>query len=418
MQSKIYRFLKWTERYTKTDMIYIGENGFWLGVGQIVGIISSFTLSILLANFVDPNTYGIYKYIFSTAALLSAFTLTGMNTTVIRAVAQGRDSMFKKSIKIQLKWSLLYFLFSLFLAVYYLYNENIAYAISFIIVAIFGPLSNTMNTYQAFLRGKKMFRTSTMYSNITTLVYFLVTVYVIFFAPSAIWLVCAYFVVNGLVNTFFCFFIQKKYPTTNSEIDMSDISYTKHQSLTNILNSMAQQTDNIIIYHLLGPVQLAIYSFAVLIPDRLRALFTSLTPLALPKLAENKHKTWDSIRRKTKQLLLIASVIMVFYLLLAPFGYKLFFSNYLSSLPYSQVYVLSLILLPSYILIPTLWANYEKKSLYILHVTLPFFKIILSIVCIFLYGIWGAIFVKLLYSVVYLQVSYLFAHESIEKIKH
>lgn len=412
LKDRIYTFLRWSERYTKTDMVYVGKSGFWLGLTQVIGTTSSLILAYLFANFIDQNTFGIYKYILSTAGFLGAFTLAGMNTSVVRAVAQGYDGTFKKSLPIQLRWSLPYFLLSLIIAGYYYIQGNVSYALAFGIVSIFGPISSIANTFNSFLHGKKDFQTSTTYSTISTVIYFAVTVTVVFTEPGAIWLVSSYFIINALTNAYFCLRTLRRNPPKNDTIREEDISYAKHQSILNIMGSMAQQVDSIVVYHLLGPVQLAILSFATLVPDRIKTLFNSLVAMALPKLSEQNGGMWDSIRRKTLQLMMFAISMLIFYLFIAPFLYRILFPEYTSSILYSQLYAISLILLPSYILVPTILANREKTGLYVLSIVLPITKIILSVILIFFYGILGAVLVKIIHDTLYVSSSLLFARKA------
>ena len=130
-------------------------------------------LSILFANFVSKDIFGIYKYIISITAIAGVFSLTGMNVAVMRAVAQGFDGIFKKSLIEQFKWSWPQFFFLLSFGAYYLYQNNLTYGLAFLIISIFAPLSGIANTYNAVLYGKKDFR-------ISAFLWFLVRYFILF----------------------------------------------------------------------------------------------------------------------------------------------------------------------------------------------------------------------------------------------
>ena len=70
IKEKIYNLLRWSEKYTKTDMVYLAHGGFWLSFGQIISSLSSFLLAIAFANLLPKETYGNYKYILSIASIL------------------------------------------------------------------------------------------------------------------------------------------------------------------------------------------------------------------------------------------------------------------------------------------------------------------------------------------------------------
>jgi len=61
LKDKIYRLLRRSEKYFKTDMVYLAHGGFWLTLGQIISSAASFLLAIAFANLLPKETYGTYK---------------------------------------------------------------------------------------------------------------------------------------------------------------------------------------------------------------------------------------------------------------------------------------------------------------------------------------------------------------------
>ena len=155
------------EPYVKTDLSYLAKSSFWLNLSSFWGALISFILSILFARYVPKEIYGTYRYIVSIAGIASAFSLTGMNVAVMRAVAQGYDGIFKRSIIEQIKWSWPQFLFSFIAAIYYLSHGNVTFSICFFIVCILHPISTIGNTFVYYLFGKKDFNIATRYGMIS-----------------------------------------------------------------------------------------------------------------------------------------------------------------------------------------------------------------------------------------------------------
>ena len=60
LKQKIYRLLRWSERWTRTDMVYFTKGGFWLSLGQIFGSLAGLVLALIYANFLPKTTFGIY----------------------------------------------------------------------------------------------------------------------------------------------------------------------------------------------------------------------------------------------------------------------------------------------------------------------------------------------------------------------
>jgi O-antigen/teichoic acid export membrane protein len=195
-KERIYTLLRWSEKYTKTDMVYVGRSGFWLSLSQGVGSLSSLGLSILFAQ-VPKEIFGIYKYILSMTGLVSAFSLTGMNAAVTRAVSQGREGAFKESISIQIRWVIPQFLTLLAGTIYYAINGNYQYSIAFAIIAICAPVSTIANTFSAYLQGKEDFKRTSLYAICSSIVYFVVLGVTIVYFPHLLALIAVYFVTTS-----------------------------------------------------------------------------------------------------------------------------------------------------------------------------------------------------------------------------
>ncbi len=413
----IYRLLRKSERYAKTDMIYATKSGFWLMVGQIFGAVVSLILSILFAHYLPKETFGIYRYILSMAGIATAFSLTGINAAVTRAVAQGFEGSFKQSILVQIKWSIPQFLFALALSIYYFYQSNVVYGICFLIVAVCHTISGTANTYNAFLNGKKDFKRATYYGLVSNAIYFIVMAIVSVYYPNTIALIAGFYLSGTIINVYFCWKIIKDRGNENllTRGD-EDIKYSKNLSIMNMAGTIAQQIDSITIYHFLGPAQLAIYTFSTIIPERIRSMFGIISTAAFPKLAEkDTENTQAALKHKVFRLLGLSVLIILVYIVAAPFIYKIFFPQYLDTVFYSQVFSISILAIASNIPVPALFTQKRQKELYIVSVGLPIIKIIISIFAIIMWGIWGAIISKIFHYLLHIVVStYLASRPSIK----
>ena len=82
--------------------------------------------------------------------------------------------------------------------------------------------------------------------------------------------------------------------------------------------------------------------------------------------------------------------VIILYVIAAPYIYKIFFPQYLNSIPYSQVFMLSFISLPASLLGLAFRSKIMKRELYLLKIT-PFIQVALLAILVPFYGIWGAI---------------------------
>ncbi|MBU0580170.1 MAG: oligosaccharide flippase family protein [Candidatus Margulisbacteria bacterium] len=405
MKNKIYQLLRWSEKYTKTDMIYLSKGSFWLCLGQILSSFSIFLLAIAFANLLPKETYGTYQYILSMAGILGLFSLTGMNTAVIRAVAKGFEGTLKKSFWVQMKWGLIMFFVCLAVGVYYFIQGNQTLAISFLIVGSFSPLLNSANTYFAFLNGKKDFKNLMLYSTISTILSSFALLLMVLITKKPIPLILTYFISNTAVNVYFYLRTIKVFkPNENQSPDA--ISYGKHLSLMNVINTIAYYLDGPLVFHFLGAANLAIYSLAIAPAEQIKALFKNINSLAMPKFSE---KSKEEIKKTiTNKVIIFGAVIAagtLFYIFLAPFFYKIFFPKYMISVFYSQIYAISLVAVTLYLPFSALQAQMATKELYFFNFWSSVIQIVLLIIFIMFWGILGAVVAKVTIRFISLAIS-------------
>jgi O-antigen/teichoic acid export membrane protein len=391
MKENLIRLLRWSEKYTKTDMVYFAENSFWINANTIIVTIFSFILSILFARFVSKEVYGTYQFLLSISSILTALTLTGMNSAVGNAVARGFEKVFSDSIKIQLRFAILPFLASMVLSIYYLLQDNLVLSLGAVAIGLIMPLTNTFNTWGAYMTGKKAFKPIFFYTQIVNLFYFGTMLVPIFWLPQALPLVLVNIVFGLLANFIIYLQVNKKYPP-NNQGEEGALKYGKLLSLSNILPIAVFHIDNIVVFHFLGAVELAIYSFASNIPDRFMSLLRPVPTIAFPKFAEmGESGVGRVLLQKLYRFLLAAVIAGLIYILAAPYIFHYLFPQYQDSLLFSQVYVaVSALSVVTSLSTTALFATRSPK-IYITNVVNPLVGISTVILGGYFFGMWGVI---------------------------
>jgi len=395
LRERLFQTLRWSEKYTKTDMVYLASGGFWITIGQAVSSISALALAIAFANLAPQETYGTYKYLLSLAAIFSIFTLPGMNSAIAQAVAKGDDSIVRPALRSRIQWSMLGTLISFAGGLYYFINGNVELGSALILIGVTIPFFDTFTLYNGYLTGKKNFKTETTYHLLSQTISVIFIIVTIFLTKNVLLILLAYFMPLAIVR----FFIFKR--TTHALPPISkdkkiDISYGKHLSAINILGVIASNVDKILLWKLLGPVQLAIYSFAVAIPEQARGPFKGLSNIALPKFAAQPpgsiQLTFRSFWYTFLMYIILLFIVSMAYIAIAPTVFKILFPNYLESVFYSQI--LAFFLFTGAQSIPaTLLTAYKRTGTqYILTVSRSTIQIILLFILIPQFGIMGAVF--------------------------
>ncbi|MFA7216944.1 MAG: oligosaccharide flippase family protein [Candidatus Paceibacterota bacterium] len=400
-KNKIVNLLRWSEKYTKTDMIYLAKGSFWLNANTIITSIFAFILAIFLGNYLDQNTYGTYQFILSIGSILSALTLTGMNSAITQATARGYEGVLKESFRTQIKFGLIPIIAGLIASLYYVINFNYTLSLSILIISILIPLTNSLSIWLSFLNGKKEFKMTFAYGQIINFIYYAGMIICIILFPTTVVLISINFLLMTISNLIIYILVNKKFKPDDKKEDYA-IEYGKKLSLSNILPLISLNIDNIIIFHLLGAQSLAIYSFASNIPERLGSLLRPITVLAFPKFSQ---KTPEEVKKilpeKILKLLIFTLACGLIYVLIAPYLFQIFFPKYTESIIYSQLYTIVIIIsivssLPFMSLIAT-----RSNKIFYFNIIQPIFNIAMLFYFVNLFGLIGAIIGKIIGNLFY-----------------
>lgn len=399
LKSRTISLLRWSEKYTKTDMVYLAKSGFWLQASSIFVSFASFFLYVIFGHILTKEVYGTYQYLLSIGAIVGSFTLTGMNGAVARAVARGYEGNYMESIRVQLKWSIIPLLGAWTCGAYYLIQGNQTLGWGLILIGIFVPVNTTFNTYSSFLSAKKDFKRGFLYSVSTNVPYYLAVALIAFSLPVALALLAA-----NLISQAIGFFIAHRktiaFYHPNEKKDPETIPYGKHLSFINFFNVAISQIDNILVFHYLGAAPLALYSFATAIPDRLN-IFRSIATAAFPKFAtRTPEEVRTSLGRKILFSIGVALSIVLIYDLFAYQFFLLFFPQYLDAVPYSQVYALITVTGFGFLFTTALSAHGRIKTLYIYNVISPLIILGSEAVGILGWGLWGLVVARIISSLI------------------
>lgn len=393
--------LRWSERYTKTDMVYLASGGFWFGLGQAVSSLSALALAVAFANLVPPETYGTYKYILSIAGMFAIFSLPGLSTAVTRAVAQGHEGVIRAATRSRVAHSFVGSVIALGGASYYFLNGNVELSLALLIIAATLPVFDTFTLHLAYFVGKRRFDIQNIYNSITHTFSTFILIIIIFLTDNLAAILLAYFIpFSSLRFYFYIRTLKKIIKNSNVEFEEESLRYGKNLTAIGILSVIASNIDKILLWKFLGPTQLAVYAFAVAIPEQIKGSFKSLGELAFPKFAkqtpEQIRKNLPLLYRKVSLYAFALFCISIAYILLAPFLFKLLFPQYMGSVVYSQIASLVFISMINSVLIKIFESQKKIGVQYILHSTQSVFLIVLFTVLIPTFGIIGAILATLI----------------------
>ncbi len=383
-------------RFFGTDMMYIVKGGFWMNASYVFVSLVGLATSILFARFLSKADYGMYQYVLSIAALVSALTLTGMNSSVTRAVSRGFEGELVRTTKYQLWLGIIPTTAAGITAIWYALHGQSGIALALVFVALFLPPANALNTWGAYVSGKKDFPRGFYYGFFNTIISYSGVIILLIFTRNFIWVAFGNFFF-GLVGNFIIYFWTIKVFRPSANVDKETVSYGNHLSLMNIPGAIAAQLDSILVFHFVGAAALAVYSFATLFPEKLAGGLKFVSGVALPRFSEkNEQSVNNFLKRQIWWILGSIGAIALAYALIAPYLFVWLFPNYMASVPYTQVYAFSFFSVAGGILQIALTSQKKTKELYQLSFVIPAIKALLLLVFLFYFGVWGIIWAQII----------------------
>lgn len=392
MKSLVYQALRKSEKFTKTDMVYLARGGFWLGIGQVVTSLSAFFLSIAFANLLPASTYGTYKYVFSINAILLIATLSGIDNAVTQSISRKKDGTLIVGLKEKTKWGFIGSAGSIVISLYYYFSHNNELSIAFLIAAIFIPLTESLDIYNSLLQGKKLFSTYTIFNSVTQVTSSVALFVTMFFTKNILALIFVFLFTNTLLNGLFLFLTNRKY-SENSEVDEQALTYGKKLSGLYIIATIASELDKLLVFHFLGAIELAVYTVAVAPTEQLKALLKNVQFVVLPKIAENQHKDIRaSLFKKTFIFGLLILFLTGIYILVSPIVFKLAFPKYPQSILYTQLLSISVVAAITSSIIYT-YVEVKRSEIWLtrFHIWSNVINVSLLFVGIYYFGLMGLI---------------------------
>ena len=400
MKDRLVRLLRWSERYTKTDMRYLAKGGFWVTANYVLQVALGLITTIALANLLPKEALGTYQFILSVAAILSVLTLSGLGVAITRAVAQGHEGVLRTGIRTKLLWSIGIVLGSGATALYYYLQDNPTLALAFLIVGAFAPFIESCKLYENYLNGKEAFRDMLLLGFWRKPLPVIALVTTVFFTDSVLTLIFVYFATNALSLALVLWLVLRKYQPP-SETDSETLTLSKHLSFLKLFGAVGSHADKVLIWHFLGAAPVAAYTIAQLSTKYSGSLLTTVTKLVLPRVAKRDLPTLQkTLPRKVRLFILLMALGAATYIIIAPFVFPILFPEYPESIPYTQLLALTLLFIPNRIYSQTLVAHNQMKSYYTLTTVTTFLKLGLLYVLLPRFEVWGAIYAILITGII------------------
>ncbi len=393
IKGPLYRLLRWSEKYTKADMVYLASSNFWLNASRVISIGSGILLTITFTRLLSPEQFGTYKYVIAAAGFVGTFTLNGLNSAVMRAVAQGKFNVIPAAVRSGSLWSIPASLAALGVSAWYFYNGNSELGFAFLFIGVTNSISNGLGVTKSVWGAAQQFKMGTLVGIPKIFVPFIIILLTIIVTQNVTWILFAYFFSNILFSILGYFFM-KWYFTIKAGPDGvgETLRYGKQMTALGFFQIASGQIDQLLLWHFTTPAILATYALAITPVNEAKNLIINFAGIMFPKLATKTEKEiHDTLPLRIRQTFIASLVLTIIYIATVPILFTYVFPKYLASILVSQVLALTILFQFSTVIDAYLVAHGEIKKRVAIITTTQIIEFGLLFICIPFFGLWGAV---------------------------
>lgn len=405
MREKFIAFLRSTEKYTKTDMVYFFRGNAWLNINRFLSIANGLVLSIAFAHLLTKEAYGTYTFVLALAGLFSMPLTTGLGAGIFKSVSRGNDSAVFEGLRRLRPWSVIGGGTLVVLGGYYFFVGNSVLAVAFALSGVLLPLSVSTGIAKAYLNSKGDFQMATVFNSWRTPLMTIILIGVAWYTSSALAIVTASLLGNVVLSFLLYQNVKRKYNLYAGKSTQAQGAfagpYAFHSAVISIFGYLSDQIDDLLLWKFVGAAPVAVYTYAIAPVRELRALIENQSVIAGPKFAQKEFsEVRSNIFFRIKQLYIIVVPLAIAYIALAPYIFNILFRPYLESVVLSQIAALSLLSAPRRLMSAAISAHQRIKESYVVAVLPNVVRIVLAILLIPHWGINGAVAALLISEVV------------------
>lgn len=343
----------------------LGVHTGWMTFSSVLITITNLGSVFVLANLLPPYVYGQYKIITTWLSTAQGVGYNGYSYTLPQHIARNGTYNLRKILRETMLKSLPASIGLVFFALYYVTKNNANLGIAFLLAGIAVPLLCATTVITHYFIGKKDFKRSALVQNSVDLVQFIGVVIVAQFYTNFIVLIGSYLLIticSSVLSILYTIHHAKKDPqnTAFQAIHAGDDHsiHRKKLNISGIIYSFAYSFDKLLIFHIIGPIELAAYSIITAIADQGRVPLKTIAVALLPRIST--HNT--GYKKMLILFFLLTGISILFtaiLILLLPLIFTYLFPAYTDHIHLAQITALSIIFGP----VSFLYSYIQSKNL-------------------------------------------------------
>lgn len=369
---------------------------------QLFTLFISILISAVWARYATVEEYGVYGLLLSFVSIVGIFSFPGLTISMQLSSANGKNGNLHIAVMQKIKYSFIGSSVLLFIAAYYFFmKDNILLSNLLCLVAFFYPFYSLNSLWENWLTGIKKVKKLAFLFILLSLINLVSIVVGLIFLHSVILSVFLLFISISLFNLV----VIKVYTLEdkkNTDIDEEILNYGYAYSGAVVI-SMLVGLDKFIISEYITLADVAIYSVSMLFVSKIKILFITLNKLMAPTILKTKDivSSWNYIKYKLVYIgLLFIMVAIVGFVWIDDLIVFIFTAKYEEAGVYAKwLWLVVALTRPFYYLNYILKAQKKLKFLYITEMLNSMGKLLLFLVLLPIYSLWGMVYATIMINV-------------------
>ena len=315
----------------------------YLSFIRVVQIGLGLVTTYFLARALSVEQYGEYQFVLNIISILTVFTFTELNNTLMQSTARGFKGSYRKIFPYPLIGSLAgSFALVLFALWYGVQKDHTDLMACFLIAAVFFPFMQGLILWRGLKIGEQKFGHFSFLEFINLCMTQLMIIAVIhFYGGQYIWVLLIFVAVPALLNIIMTWRLRGLMRVDDPPED-GIILHGLKSSFYVSFSTASNYIDKILVFFFLSPAALALFVAADRFADLLRTGVQDVITALAPRFAETKYYS-DRLHRFFIIFYVVYGIcLMIFAFTVLPHILLLIYGEpYRAAIPYAQALVFS-----------------------------------------------------------------------------
>lgn len=304
---------------------------------RIVQLGMGLAATYFLARSMSKDAFGEYNMILNAVGIAGLTALTGLNNSLMQAVARGFTGTYRAVVPISLGSSFLGSLGLMAMSGWYLVESQIQMAWGYMAAAVLFPLAHGLTQWKSVVIGQERIHQLLLHDGgSSVLTYGMVIASVLLWPGDYAFPIVITLLVPAVYNIVLTALKYREIPA-DAGVEHQNVRYGIRTTLYSGLGAIGSNLDRVLVFSFISPAALALFVAAGRIPDLLSGAIQDVAAVIAPRLA--KHESYTERVDNIFKAVSMAYGLVVFalaFLGIPWFVPFLFGANYIDAVPYAQ----------------------------------------------------------------------------------